>query len=233
MAEDKIRIVATDGDNTITLGFISCGRGYVFGQVTKDGIDDPYHYTYHENGYMHLKWAASAPNPDIQPQFYGPPLKNFRGFVSTGTTGVSKGVGRTPDFRNDARGYDNITYIDVRKAKYGMQYLAFICEPGFPVAQLIQDKKYNSTINPDISPKLSYQIYTETEPWVGIAHWQQAAGIRGLGATANFRPMGDSVMIKATRDPYPEPCLNGESGCDGPTGTGPLCMECYEMLDDS
>lgn len=233
MAEDKIRIVATDGDDTITLGFINCGRNYVFGQVTEDGTD-PYHYTYHENGYMHLKRGASGPDPNNLPRYYGPPLKNFSGFVSTGSTAVSKKVGRivSPDFRNDKRGYDNITYIDVRNATHGMMYQAFICEPGFPVAKLIQNMKSNSSVNTDIDPKLSYQIYTEPEPWVGVVHWQQASGILGrLDATPNFRPMGTSVDSRGYMDPYPEPCSNGESGCDGPDGTGPLCIECYEVLN--
>lgn len=231
MAEDRIRIVATDGDDAITLGFISCGRDYVFGQVTEDGTDDPYHYTYHKNGYMHFKWRASAPDPDIRPHFYGPSLENFRGFVSTGLTPVFKEVGRvvSPDFRDDDRGFDNITYIDVRNAEHGMQYQSFICEPGFPIARRIEHINSNTDENTDIRPKLTYQIYTEVEPWVGVAHWQQASGTHGLGATSNFRPMGSSVDVKENEDPYPEPCPNGELGCDGPNGTGPLCMECYEL----
>lgn len=232
MAGDKIRIVATDGDDTVTLGFISCGKDYVFGQVTPKGMDEPHHYTYHKNGYMHLKLQPGSPSPDNMPQYYGPPLNNFRGFVSTGMTGISREVGKilSPDYTDDERGYDNVTYIDTRNTEYGMTYQRFICEAGFPVGKLIQSVKSSLPLDRDMSPRLSYQIYTDTEPWVGVASWQSASGIGGFGATNNFRPMGTSVGSKRRKDPYPEPCPSGDLGCDGPDGIGPLCMECYNCL---
>lgn len=233
MTEDKIRIVATDGNDTVTLGYISCGKQYVFGQVTSDGTDDPFHYTYHRNGYLHLKWAPDTPDAREEPMYYGPPLENFRGFVSMETASINDEVGKivSPDFGDDERGYENITYIDVQNSEYGMLYQPFICEPGFCVGKRIEDAKLDIPNGLESPLRLSYQIYTEVQPWVGVAYWQQPDPIHDLGATSNFRPMGTAVRHKAHIDPYPEPCPNGESGCEGPDGTGPLCMECYEGLD--
>jgi hypothetical protein len=199
--------------------------------VTEDGSGDPYHHTYHENGYMHFKWRASATKPDNQPRYYGPSLENFEGFVpASGLTPVPKEVGKivSPDFDDDEQGYDNITYIDVRNTEKGMTYQSFICESGFPVGRWIRENS-NSDINTDIDQKLSYQIYTEPDPWVGVAHWQQASGIQTLDPTSHFRPLGAWGSIEEHR--YLEPCPNGYSGCDGPDGTGPLCIECCEVID--
>lgn len=233
--DDRIRIVATDGEDTITLGYISCAKQYVFGQVTEDDFDDFRHDTYHENGYLHQKRRASTPDPHITPKFYGPSLENFEGFVpATGSIAVPKEVGRivSPDFYDDERGSDNITYIDVRNTESGGAYQAFICESGFPVANLIDKWKQEATGMTGVSTKLSYQIYTDPDPWVGVVHYDPMGCSFSMGPTSNFRPMGWYVSLKRDRDPYPISCPNGESGCDGPDGTGPLCMECYEIIND-
>ena len=235
MSEDRIRVAATNGEDTVVMGLISCGRQYVFGQVIDEGSWQPYHYTYHENGYMHQKLEPRTPRADERPLYYGPPLDDFSGFVSTNNlVGIPHEVGRitSPNIGDEHRGFDNITYIDVRNSEYGMMYTRFICESGFPVGEYIHNYLSNVEQNTDVKPKLGYQVYTGTEPWVGVAYWQQAANIHGFGATTEFRPMGVGVEIKERENPYPAPCPNHRYGCDGPIGSGPICMDCYEMIEN-
>lgn len=233
MSNDEIRIVVTDGHSSVTLGYIRTGKHYVFGQVTDGETSEAQHWTYHSNGYAHVREFPNTENSAKRPMFYGPTLRDFRGFVSTGQTGVSaKAIDWycSPDFEDDSRGYDNVTYIDVSKSQHGRFYSSFICEAGFPVGRWINewlpDDEY------DMPPKLSYQVYTQVEPWVGVAHWEQGSGFQGLGHSRNFRPMGIATEINESENPYPQPCENGHRGCDDLNGTGPLCTDCYEVIKE-
>lgn len=191
------------------------------------------HTTYHDNGYMHHKWGAGTPNPENQPRYYGPPIEEFRGFVTTDVTMLSNDLKKSlsPDFEGDNRSYDHITYIDTSDLEFGVKYQCFICEPGYPISGLVYQTQEDRPVNDGIDNTLNYHVYTGVKPWIGIAYWPQKSTIHGLGATRNFRSMGISMAVEAHDNPNAEPCQNGEKGCDGTDGSGPLCRDCYREID--
>lgn len=231
MSSSRIRIVVTDNERTFTMGFIQVAENQrvVFGQVTPDSSSDAFHITYHKNGYTHQKWFPNTDHTRTDPLYYGPSIENFRGFLSPVQMPIPQG-GKvvSPDFEDEEDGYDNITHIDTRKTEHSMNYKIFVSEPGFPLSEIAANAE--KIANKD-SPGLAYQVYTGTNPWVGVIYWPQATGIRIPNSTENFRPMGEPSLIRNAKESS-EACINGKEGCDGLDGTGPLCMECYEMVDN-
>lgn len=234
MTNDRIRIVASDGDEAKTVGAVNRSQHCVFTFVSKGS--ESFHATYHSNGLLHHKIRPRSDHTRTIDFYCGPPLNDFSGFVWTGfTSAVNDSIFpkvQAPSFSSDDRPYDSITYIDIQRGKYGRNYTGFICRPGFPVGRIIQEALSQATSVQDSNPRLSYQVYTETDPWIGIVHWDEGTHIPLTGATHQFRPMGYSVDTRARENPYPKSCPNGERGCDGPDGSGPICRGCYEKSDN-
>lgn len=232
MSNDKIRIVATDGNEIKTVAAINRTTDLVFTPVSKS--HESYHITYHENGLLHLKRWPNTDRQSTRDICYGPPLNRLQGFVWLETlTPLNDSIFPHSHALPYNKGeYDSIIYIDIQGGEYGREYAGFICEAGFPVGKTIKRQLSNASSFPDTEPKLSYQVYTGIDPWVGIAHWNESTTLKPSGFTNHFRPMGHYVDIRATEDPYPDPCPNGKKGCAGHEGTGPLCRDCYEEISD-
>ena len=233
MTQHRVRIVATDGDYTRTVAFIRCDpdNEYVYGTCDTISGDPSTKITYHNDGYVHHKPYRSGPL-DVRPICYGPPIRDFTGFFSGN---VVSSIPRTldglqpPTFEDDARPIDHITYIDTRGSDVSLCYQWIMCEPGFPVGDLVS----RATGRVDKNAQVSYHIYTAVDPWVGVIY---GPGFRPEFLppySSGFRPMGEAVRIRSERSPYPEPCVSGSRGCDGPDGTGPLCGGCKKIYERS
>ncbi len=221
-----IRIAVSDGSNSINVGVINCGGHYVATQVSSEG-NDTRHDTYHKNGYMHVKEFPNTENANEVPRYYGPPLNDFKGFCTASVKSLPKEVGWlvSPEF--DAENpVDNTVYINADGAKHGIAYQEFICEPGFPVNKVVQEKISNA-VEEGEDYNLSVHTYTKTEPWVGVIHWNQGSGVQFFTHTKHFRPMEPSLSGLLSG----ESCQNDVKGCGGPDGEGYLCESCYNVLN--
>lgn len=228
MSKTRVRIVVTDGKDTVSIGNIRHDKHIVVSQLRPKGQDQLSHVTYHENGYMGYTVKGSSSTG----MYYGPPLSKFSGLVSGASYGIPKRVtdlghqGRS--FANDNRAIDHVVYIDTRTSGEGIQYKVFICEPGFPIAPNIQWLKDGSGC-----ADLSYSVCTAVEPWVGVIFWSRPQPEVGIRATSEFRRMlaaEGERLSGAIQKEGAETCPNGVTICEGPDGTGDLCRSCMNTL---
>jgi hypothetical protein len=238
MSGNKIRILATNGEDTREVGFINVSYNDItYGQVTSDNGGDVQHYTYHENGYIHKKDEPNSTETSTRPRFYGPDLSDFEGYVILGQGGTppSPEVGKliSAEFHSDEEsGYDSIIHVDSRNAEFGISWNVFLCEPGFRVLSVVSDTMDSNAelmerLDKEGEPGFTVHTYTGTEPWVGVIA-APSERLRTLPlASEHFRAMGHHRVPSNNED---ETCPNEERRCDGPNGDGPLCYECYEQF---
>lgn len=140
MGGKDVRVVATDGDHFEEMAVINHTyetnvKRIVAGFVS-DGEGDM-HTTYHEEGYIHRKMKAGG-ETRTHSEIQGPPLEEFKGFVSLHTSTVSTDLSKVGSKEFDFGQYDDIVYVDSRNSEMGMYYRPYIVQRGYPFIQELE-----------------------------------------------------------------------------------------------
>lgn len=236
----RIRIVATDGNDTISIGSVRYDKHIIISEIPRSDMEESHHLTYYSNGYFHLSNENSqlhvmkgGERVEINASeiglYYGPPLSDFQGLVSASTHEIPNQVSKRKvrKFENDRKKFDHVTYLDTRSSQEGLYYKVILCEPGFPVGEMLRETKHRTGCE-----DLSCNLYTAVEPWVGVLSWPQEQPKTDITATKHFRPMQEAEVERVSSTSWKggEKCPSGNSICEGPTGKGDLCRSCMNEL---
>lgn len=236
----RIRVVATDGEDTISIGNIKHDNHIIISEIPRSDMEESHHTTYYNNGYLHIRnfngqlhvledeeWKE-IDTSEIG-LYYGPALDNFKGLVSTPTHEIPTQVSerKVRKFKDDNKKFDHVTYLDTRSSEEGLYYKVILCEPGYPIGEMVYETKQRTGCE-----DLSCNLYTAVEPWVGVLSWPQEQSKVDITATSHFRPMQKAEAERVSSKTWNggKRCPYGNSICQGAAGKGELCKLCMNEL---
>jgi hypothetical protein len=241
MPNKRIRIAATDGESTVAVGSIRFDEHIIISAIAPRDAEEPRHETYYKNGYMHFSpmeatmkvGFAGEDKEEVEFSeagiYYGPSIDEFQGMVQGGLTTISREIEAEEmrPFEEGRKQFNHVTYIDTRPSKEGICYRIILCEPGFRIGELLEERK-----NATGCTELSCNLYTAVTPWVGVVTWPREQPDPNIEPVGEFRSMirqeiervSDSYRIRAPT------CQNGYHGCEGTAGDGDLCRDCMNEL---